>query len=228
LSEVTQSYADAGGARDSQGTRDMLSQTLGMRTLVASLWTFNAQWSIDKLPISKRIDEEKQRYAQQMKDWNANQASKNHANTPLIETGGWLSRLPPSAPPDRSQQLKNAMAQRYREIYIHSKLMIIDDSMFTLGSANLNLRSFAVDSEMNIASDDPYKAKDLRQRVWKQHTNKHFDGGADATDQVVMAETFKNWSQEASTNLDRKEKGLPLSNFVVKFRDERTSLFRLG
>ncbi|AMO99099.1 phospholipase D family protein [Collimonas arenae] len=54
----------------------------------------------------------------------------------------------------------------YRQIYIHSKLMIIDDSFITLGSANMNLRSMAGDSEINMVTDDAAKAAELRRRVW--------------------------------------------------------------
>lgn len=36
----------------------------------------------------------------------------------------------------------------YEEIYIHAKVAIVDDVVFTLGSANLNLRSMAIDSEL--------------------------------------------------------------------------------
>ncbi|MGK5077893.1 phospholipase D-like domain-containing protein [Janthinobacterium sp. HLX7-2] len=40
----------------------------------------------------------------------------------------------------------------YEEIYIHAKVAIVDDAAFTLGSANINLRSMAIDSELNILS----------------------------------------------------------------------------
>jgi phosphatidylserine/phosphatidylglycerophosphate/cardiolipin synthase-like enzyme len=36
-------------------------------------------------------------------------------------------------------------------VYIHSKLMIVDDAIFTLGSANLANRSMVVDSEINAS-----------------------------------------------------------------------------
>ena len=41
----------------------------------------------------------------------------------------------------------------YEEIYIHAKVTIVDDTAFTIGSANLNLRSMAMDSELNVLSD---------------------------------------------------------------------------
>lgn len=236
LSAMAQSLKDAGGAKESQATRDLLSKSLGMRTLVASLWTYDDHWNQDQLPVAKRIEEEAKTYALKKKEWEerpflatarAGDRQPTTLNPPLH-----ANRPDPgfqgAKPPDRSKELQNATAQRYREIYIHSKLMVIDDSMFTLGSANLNVRSFAVDSEINIASDDALKAQDLRQRVWIQHTKGRFDGGGDATEQAAMAETFKQWTREASDNMKNKKNGDSLTSFLVKFLDERTSTFRAG
>ena len=39
----------------------------------------------------------------------------------------------------------------FRATYIHSKLMIVDDRFFTVGSANLTNRSMGLDSELNAA-----------------------------------------------------------------------------
>ena len=232
LSAVAQSYKDAGGERMAQASRELLASTLGMRTLVASLWTHDGAWSLANTAVAKKADEERLQYEKRMQEWERYQAARSQAKAASIQAGGWGSsmdtRVPPTPPPDRSTQFANATAQRYREIYIHSKLMLIDDSMFTLGSANLNLRSFAVDSEINIASDDPWVAKDLRQRVWAQHTKGLFDGGGEATDPNVMKETFANWEKEASDNLLNKKRGLSLSSFLVKFLDERTSQIRVG
>ena len=70
--------------------------------------------------------------------------------------------------------------------------MTIDDSMFTLGSANLNLRSFAVDSKINIATDDPIIARELRRKVWAMHTAAKFDRWS-AIDVAVIIDTFQFW-----------------------------------
>lgn len=56
-------------------------------------------------------------------------------------------------------------------VYVHSKLMIINDVFTTHGSANINTRSMQVDSEMNIAHDWARVTKALRQRLWKLHTD---------------------------------------------------------
>ena len=39
-------------------------------------------------------------------------------------------------------------------IYVHSKLVIVDDTWFTIGSANLTRRSWTFDSEINVACID--------------------------------------------------------------------------
>ena len=233
LSDIAEAHKAAGGGKDSRAARNELARTMAMRTLVASLWTYDDTWSVHNTPVAKKADEERLRHAQEMKVWKRYQAEQTdiRARNPL--SGDWGggaadARLEPLPPINRSKEIRNTTAQRYREIYIHSKLMIIDDSMFTLGSANLNLRSFAVDSEINIASDNAEKAKDLRQRVWKQHTKEQFDGGGDATNQGAVKKTFKNWEDEASANLVNKLKGSSLSCFLVKFLDERTSNFRLA
>ena len=80
---------------------------------------------------------------------------------------------------------------RYREIYIHSKLMLVDDVFMTLGSANLNQRSMAVDSEINIATVDHRVARDLRKRVWRMHSGGLVDGGGGTKGEIVDA--FGKW-----------------------------------
>jgi endonuclease YncB( thermonuclease family) len=185
-----------------------------MRALVASLWTFDPAWSEDKHPVIAKVREQQATYDRYVAQTRAGSTAAVHGVP-----------QPPTAM--QKKQVDQANATRYREIYIHSKLMIIDDSMFTLGSANLNLRSFAVDSEINIASDDAETAKNLRKRVWAQHTGDQFAGGV-ATEQSVMFDTFTKWKEEARENLQKKQRGEPLTCFLTAFHDDRTSSTRLS
>lgn len=52
-------------------------------------------------------------------------------------------------------------------IYLHSKLMIVDDRLLVVGSANKNNRSLLYDGEMNAAVLDPAVAKGAREAVLK-------------------------------------------------------------
>jgi phosphatidylserine/phosphatidylglycerophosphate/cardiolipin synthase-like enzyme len=61
---------------------------------------------------------------------------------------------------------------RYKEIYVHSKLLLIDDVFFTLGSANVNVRSMENDSELNIACPSPELTKQFREHLRKLDTKR--------------------------------------------------------
>ena len=60
-----------------------------------------------------------------------------------------------------SKLITNAAAAR-RPIYIHSKVLLVDDVFYTIGSANYNDRSLRSDPELNIGAVDPPVAQDLR------------------------------------------------------------------
>jgi phosphatidylserine/phosphatidylglycerophosphate/cardiolipin synthase-like enzyme len=116
---------------------------------------------------------------------------------------------------------------RYREIYIHSKLLIVDDSFFTLGSANLNQRSMAADSEINLATNDPVKAKDLRRRVWSQLTAHAEMDGRDGSP-VQIANLHRKWMGLMDKNKTAKLNSRAMSGFLLPLEDNRSSTIRLG
>ena len=60
----------------------------------------------------------------------------------------------------------------YKDIYVHSKLLLVDDVYFTLGSANFNVRSMEVDSELNIAMTSPILTQKWRKELWTLHTGR--------------------------------------------------------
>ena len=67
-------------------------------------------------------------------------------------------------------------------VYIHSKLMIVDDRIFTMGSANLANRSMTVDSEINatwVAPPDDRALHDGIRRVRVRLLIEHLGEGAD-------------------------------------------------
>ena len=121
---------------------------------------------------------------------------------------------------------------RYREIYIHSKLMIASDLFFTLGSANLNQRSMAVDSELNMAVCDPVLARDIRQKVWSNITAGEASGGNASRDELAAALFgMQRLAKQNETRKNRKSQDVyvrRLTGLLMPFQDDRSSLSRLG
>jgi phosphatidylserine/phosphatidylglycerophosphate/cardiolipin synthase-like enzyme len=58
---------------------------------------------------------------------------------------------------------------RYRPIYVHSKVAIVDDRWATIGSANLNSRGMSHDAELNLSVLDSDFARALRLMLWTEH-----------------------------------------------------------
>lgn len=123
-------------------------------------------------------------------------------------------RYDPQADPAPRQLVKNTT---WVPVYVHSKLMIVDDVMITNGSANLNVRSMEVDSELNIMSPNAKVARAFRQRLWKQHTTGHFGkkitwGLADD-----VQDAYDKWSTLIQKNKDAQKWGKPPEASLVEF-----------
>jgi phosphatidylserine/phosphatidylglycerophosphate/cardiolipin synthase-like enzyme len=56
-------------------------------------------------------------------------------------------------------------------VYVHAKLMIVDETWATLGSCNLHRYSMSENSEMNASIWDAGAARDLRERLRRKHTD---------------------------------------------------------
>jgi phosphatidylserine/phosphatidylglycerophosphate/cardiolipin synthase-like enzyme len=59
-------------------------------------------------------------------------------------------------------------------VYVHCKLMIVDDVWATIGSCNLHARSLGGHSEMNASIWDAAVARDLRDRLRRRHAGEMF------------------------------------------------------
>ena len=105
-------------------------------------------------------------------------------------------------------------------IYIHSKIMIVDDVFLTHGSANINTRSMEVDSELNICHEHMGVTQPLRKRLWNMHT-----GGMGAQDDP--AEAFKQWSYIIDQNsINQQNRQSPIAS-LIRFSRTKTDLSEL-
>lgn len=54
-------------------------------------------------------------------------------------------------------------------VYVHDKLMLVDDEWATVGSCNLHRYSFFGNSEMNVAFSDPEAVRTMRVQLFDEH-----------------------------------------------------------
>ncbi|MEP7059194.1 MAG: phospholipase D-like domain-containing protein [Actinomycetota bacterium] len=101
--------------------------------------------------------------------------------------------------------------QQGTAIYVHAKVVVIDDTFAMIGSDNMNRRSWTHDSEVSIAvldetrderaPTDPARlgegarrfARDLRLQLWREHLDANGDAGLIDTD-----EGFERWRETAA------------------------------
>lgn len=110
--------------------------------------------------------------------------------------------------------------QPWTPVYIHSKLMIIDDVFTTHGSANINTRSMQVDSELNIAHDWSSETRALRRRLWGLHTKNEIA----ETDPRI---SFITWRRIMEENKKYAAKKTPPATPLVEFHFDGIALRNL-
>ena len=117
-----------------------------------------------------------------------------------------------------------------RDIYIHSKLLLVDDCLMSLGSANLSQRSMAVDSEINVCTDSIPHNRDLCRRVWAMQTDNQYDGGMETPTNKGMNKLFDAWEKlgRANAGLSAKKDVANLRGHIASFLDDRVVGYRVG
>ena len=88
-------------------------------------------------------------------------------------------------------------------IYVHAKLLIVDDERISIGSANLWPPSYVRDSELNVEIHDPTIAADTRRRLWKEH-------GAGE-----MPRTLADWHELGAEGRDARRRGNSMPSRIV-------------
>jgi phosphatidylserine/phosphatidylglycerophosphate/cardiolipin synthase-like enzyme len=133
-------------------------------------------------------------------------AQQKDAPIPVVERPGLKTHICTLVAPDTLDGMD------WMEVYIHAKLMIVNDTFLTLGSANINTRSMQVDSELNIALDRPEITKPLRQKLWQLHTNAAHDNAKEA----FVAWTWLLGKNQAA----RSNKQKPLASLLPFLRTD--------
>ena len=150
--------------------------------------------------VNERLQAAEQRKAEAQKEldeWSTKTIAASEVQTPGLKT--LVCRL---VAPDTQK------GRPWVETYIHAKLTIIDDTFMTLGSTNINTRSMASDSELNILHDRPEVSKPARQRLWDMHTRNKMSGGQRIAD-MPLDIAYDAWGKIMDANQNRRQSGLP-------------------
>ena len=107
----------------------------------------------------------------------------------------------------------------FRDIYVHSKLLVVDDVFSLLSSANINTRSMHTDSELGLAAPDPELAKQWREELWRLHVGKSID---DSKGRCDAAANFDLWNKVMDENWKKKGQNKPLEAHLTRFWDVET------
>lgn len=96
----------------------------------------------------------------------------------------------------------------WQEVYVHSKVTIMDDTFTIISSANLNTRSMEKDTELGIILQTGEVARDLRKRLWSLHTKKNAAANPDRMHDYNVAENvFDKWGELMRNNRLAKMRG---------------------
>lgn len=113
----------------------------------------------------------------------------------------------------------------WQEVYVHSKVTIMDDTFTIISSANLNTRSMEKDSELGIILQTGEVARDLRKRLWSLHTKKNAAANPDGMhDYNVAKNAFDVWGKLIEGNRTEKKKKSPKPLYPLRqfFRADPT------
>lgn len=102
---------------------------------------------------------------------------------------------------------------RYKHIYVHSKLLLVDDVYTLLSSANINIRSLHSDSELGIAQPNPVLAKSLKEKLWGMHAGE-VKGSSHENHEFWNTQMERNWRAQIA--------GHPLTSHLTRFWDVTT------
>lgn len=105
----------------------------------------------------------------------------------------------------------------YRPVYTHAKTAIVDDTWWTVGSANLNSRGMRSDAELNVSTLDATGARALRLSLWIEHLGRRPDQHGDLLDAIPA---FELLDQIARENLDRLRRREPLAGHLLPYLTE--------
>lgn len=121
------------------------------------------------------------------------------------------ARLPQDSQTDGGR----ASAQGRGIVYVHSKVLIADDRLATITSANLNARSLRMDTEAGVSFGGETVAA-FRRRLWRQHLGR---------DVAAEGDVLAPWREAAEANAAREPGEGGPGRFVVRWDRDAAARF---
>ncbi len=97
---------------------------------------------------------------------------------------------------------------RYAPVYVHAKLLVVDDVWATIGSTNAAQRSFNGDTELNASIWHPETVRGLRVALLHEHLG-------EATHHLDAVAALRRYREVAAANRDRQAAGEALTGLAV-------------
>lgn len=101
----------------------------------------------------------------------------------------------------------NVANEKRKQIYIHAKVMIVDDKWITIGSANMDNDGFKNSTEVDLGITSPVLAQQLRVKLWREHLTEAADSSNNSVDLTSFDEGFNAWKTLATDNGKRIIRG---------------------
>lgn len=98
-------------------------------------------------------------------------------------------------------------------VYVHSKLVMVDDRWLSVGSMNLSDHGMFNDVDVQLVSDDPDVARSTRARLWAEHLDMT-EEEVRRRDPVELIDD--GWKPPAREQLERQQRGEPLTARLVE------------
>lgn len=117
-----------------------------------------------------------------------------------------------------------SVPQNRRQIYVHSKLLIVDDYWMKIGSANMDKKGFHDSVEFDLGIISPKLAQKIRIRLWKEHLYQNGQESGSEIDLDSFEEGFKSWNIMANDNGLRVQNNEFIQGHIYYYNFEEMNL----
>jgi phosphatidylserine/phosphatidylglycerophosphate/cardiolipin synthase-like enzyme len=102
-------------------------------------------------------------------------------------------------------------------VYVHDKIMLVDDLWATIGSCNIATQSFFCDAEMNVSVWDNYIVHALRSELLEEHLARDTRG-------MTMREAMQAYRECTAANTAARQRGDSMHGLVFALDPARYAL----